>query len=105
MIVNIRAKGITITPNTQEYIEKKLMNLEKYYQQNDADSSQVDVSIEHPSDKDGTNVYAEVRISVGKKMFIGEAKSSTIEEGIDIVHDKLKTQLQRYKDKMRDHHA
>lgn len=103
MIFNIRSKGIELGSKTQEYIEKKLVNLEKYF--SDADSTKVDVNIENSSGKDGTNFAIEVRISIGKNMFIGEENSSTIEEGVDIVHDKLKNQLQRYKDKLKDHHA
>ncbi|MBI4836193.1 MAG: ribosome-associated translation inhibitor RaiA [Candidatus Abawacabacteria bacterium] len=105
MIFNIRCKGITLQDKSHDYIEKKLTALKRYYQQNDVDSYQTNVSIEQNTAKDGAEVYVEVRIAVGKKVFIAEEKASTVEEGIDLIHDKLKTQLQRYKEKMQDHHA
>lgn len=105
MIVSIRTKGITLSEHQQEYVEKKLTNLEKYCKETDGDNCNTDVSLEKNTAKDGTEIFIDVRISLGKKMFIAKEKCLTIEEGIDLVHDKLKTQLQRYKDKMTDHHA
>lgn len=105
MKINIRTKGVTLSPTVQEYTEKKLVSLEKYYNPGDADTCQTYVSVEKNTGKDGANIAIEVRISIGKKSFIAEEKSSTVEEGIDLIHDKLKTQLQRSREKMKDQHV
>jgi ribosomal subunit interface protein len=105
MIFNIRTKDITLSSEQHEYVQKKLLSLEKYCKATEGDNCVMDGSIEKNTGKDGNTIFMEIRISLGKKTFMASEKCSTIEEGIDLIHDKLKTQLQRYKEKMTDHHA
>jgi putative sigma-54 modulation protein len=105
MTIQIRAKGVHLSDTTKDYVEEKLETLKKYYGSIDTDAAQTTVEISANTEKSGASVNVEVRISVSKKTFIAEEKASTVEEGIDLVHDKLKTQLQRYKEKQQDHHA
>lgn len=105
MIFNIRTKGTTLTNEQHEYVQKKLVSLEKYYKATEGDNCVIDGSIEKNTGKDGNTIFMEIRISVGKKIFMASEKCSTVEEGTDLIHDKLKTQLQRFKEKMTDHHA
>ncbi len=105
MQINIRTKGVTLSAECQEYVEKKLLTLEKYYKEGDTDTCQAHIVVEKNTEKDGANVAVEVRIAIGKKVFLATEKGSTIEESIDLIHDKLKIQLQRNREKMKEHHA
>ncbi len=105
MIIQIRAKGVHIGDDSKDYIEKKLETLKKYYSTIDTDQSQTTITISANTEKSGAAINVEVRIVAGKKTFMAEEKATTIEEGVDLVHDKLKTQLQRYKEKKVDQHA
>lgn len=105
MTIQIRAKGVHIGDDSKDYVEKKLEALKKYYSSIDTDQAQTTITISANTEKSGATINIEVRIAVGKKTFMAEEKSTTIEEGVDLVHDKLKTQLQRYKEKKVDQHA
>lgn len=105
MTIQIRAKGVNIGDASKDYMEKKLETLKKYYNSIDSDRAQTTITISANTEKSGAVINVDVRIVVGKKTFMAEEKSTTIEEGVDLVHDKLKTQLHRYKEKMVDQHA
>lgn len=103
MSTNFHSK-IHLSNDTKEYIEKKLQSLSKYYVGADADGVHTVVDVDHNHEKNNTGISMEARITVGKKVFIATERSTTVEEGIDLIHDKLKTQLQRHKEKQQENH-
>ncbi len=101
MPTNFHSK-IHLNNDTKDYIEKKLQSLSKYYVGVDADAVHTIVDVDHNHEKNNTGISIEVRITVGKKVFIATERSTTVEEGIDLIHNKLKTQLQRHKEKQQE---
>lgn len=105
MLFNFHCKGINLNENASDYIEKKIMGLKKYYNVGDDDTSTAYIEVSQNKERSSNLVNITVRILVAKKTFISETKGMTVEEAIDLAHDKLKVQLQRYKEKMKEHHG
>lgn len=105
MTIQVRSKNVHVSDDHKDYIEKKLLALKKYYATIADEGAQTTVTLSSNTEKSGASYNIEVRIVVGKKTFMAEEKSTSLEEGIDLAHDKLKIQLQRYKEKQQDHHA
>lgn len=102
MLVHFHSKDITLSDTARDYVEKKIMNLTKYYNAGDDDTSSAHIEVSQNKERSSNLATISVRINVGKKTFMSETKGMTVEEAIDLAHDKLKVQLQRYKEKMKE---
>ncbi|OGC82112.1 MAG: ribosomal subunit interface protein [Candidatus Abawacabacteria bacterium RBG_16_42_10] len=102
MLIHFHSKGIGLNESARDYIEKKIMNLKKYYNVGDDDTSTANIEISQNKERSSNLVNISVRIIVSKKTFMSETKGVTVEEAIDLAHDKLKVQLQRYKERMKE---
>ncbi len=105
MLVHFHSKGLDLNENAREYIEKKIMNLKKYYNIGDDDTSTAHIEVSQNKERSSSLVTISVRIVISKKTFMSETKGMTVEEAVDLSHDKLKVQLQRYKERMKEHHG
>ncbi len=102
MLFQFHSKGIDLNEHAHDYIEKKIMNLQKYYTAGDDDTSTAHIEISQNKERSSNLVNISVRITVSKKVFMSETKGMTVEEAIDLAHDKLKVQLQRYKERLKE---
>ncbi|KKP38826.1 MAG: hypothetical protein UR28_C0012G0005 [Candidatus Peregrinibacteria bacterium GW2011_GWF2_33_10] len=101
MNINFHAKNITLNPEHEEYIRHKLEHLTRLSAHLQDDSVQCDVHIEKGHDKShGSHVEMKVSISVPNNLLYAEVFDSLqVTEAIDLLVDKLKHQIEKYKTK------
>lgn len=92
MKIIVTGKNISVTEKIQEAIDKKFEKLGKYF----ADDIKANVVI-HP---EKAKVKMEATIVTKKTIFRAEDVSQDVFDCIDIVADKLQTQMSKYKGKM-----
>ncbi len=92
MKINARGKNIDVTPALQEYMEKKLSKLDKYFH-NELEA-QVTLSVERESHR------VDVTISINGLLLRGEEATDDMYASIDLVVDKIERQLHKYKTKI-----
>ncbi|NMB36173.1 MAG: ribosome-associated translation inhibitor RaiA [Firmicutes bacterium] len=92
MQINVRGKNIEITPALQEYVDKRLRKLEKYFDtQIDAQTTLSVVREDH---------IVEVTIVINGLILRGEESTNDMYASIDLVVDKLERQMHKYKTKI-----
>lgn len=84
-----------------EFVEKKVMALEKYYDK--IIDSEVFLKVQQTSEKE--NKIIEVKINVSGGEFIVKKACKTFEQGVTLATDSLKRQLNKRKEKQRAHHV
>lgn len=89
MKINVRGRNINITPALQEYVEKRLNRMEKYF--NSPVEAQVTLSVIRE------NHIVEVTISMDGLLIRGEEATLDMYASIDLVVDKLERQMRKYK--------
>ena len=96
MNLNITGHHVEVTPAIRDYVKGKLERVLRHFDQ--VTSSHVILSVEKLQQK------AEVTLHVpGKDIFV-EADDSDLYAAIDNLVDKLDRQVQKYKQKVQDHH-
>ncbi len=91
MNILIKGRNIDVTPALREYIEKKLSRLEKFMDINDVN---VTLAVEK-------NMHRiEVTLQLNGYILRGEEVSGNMYGSVDLVADKLETQMVRYKEKI-----
>ncbi len=99
MQITYHQKHLSLSQRQQDYIEKKLRTLKKFKVLAD-DSVQVRVDAEYLDSKTSdTSIEMKVTMSVPKTTLRAESKAITIEAGIDLIEEKLRKQLRKYKEK------
>ena len=99
MEIKIQAIHFDATEQLQTFIEKKVMKLEKAYEQ----IQKVEVSLKVVKPATAMNKQASVSVVVpGNNVFV-EKICDTFEESIDQCVDSLKVQLTKIKEKQREH--
>lgn len=100
MQVQIFNRHLRVDDDQLEYIREKIFNLKSYGEGIDDESTEVRVDIESNKIKTSNkNVTVQVTMIVPKAVIRAEVYSTTVEEGIDLVVEKLKKQIERYKGK------
>ena len=89
MKVYARGKNIEVTPALQEYLEKKLKKLDKYF--NNELEAHVTLSVVREIHS------VDVTISIDSLLLRGEEATDDMCASIDLVVDKLERQLHKYK--------
>jgi len=89
MRINVRGRNIDITPALQEYVEKRLNRMEKYF------NSPIDAQVTLSVIKE--NHIVEVTISMDGLLLRGEEATLDMYASIDLVVDKLERQMRKYK--------
>ena len=91
MTISIRGKNIEVTNALKEYVEKKLMKLDKLDKHIDLSKAQVTLLVEK-----GTH-RVEVTIPVNGMILRGEEATDDMYSSIDLVVEKLEKQINKYK--------
>lgn len=86
-------KNITLNDKQREYIEKRLISLEKLVEKITKTEVEIDM------DKKGL-FRIEVMIHTPRDLFRAEETTEGVEGSIDLVSEELKTQMTRKKDKI-----
>jgi putative sigma-54 modulation protein len=92
MKINLRGRNIDITPALQEYVEKRLNRMERFF--NSPIEAQVALSVIKE------NHIVEVTISMGGLLLRGEEATLDMYASIDLVVDKLERQIRKHKTKI-----
>lgn len=99
MEIKIQAIHFDATEQLQAFIEKKVMKLEKAYEQ----IQKVEVSLKVVKPATAMNKQTSVSVVLpGNNVFV-EKICDTFEESIDQCVDSLKVQLTKIKEKQREH--
>ncbi len=92
MQIHVRGKNMEVNSSLQEYAEKRLGKLEKYFDSNF--EAQVTLSVAKEDN------IVEVTISIDGLLLRGEESSEDMYASIDKVVDKLERQMHKYKTKI-----
>jgi putative sigma-54 modulation protein len=102
MNIRIKATDIDLTPSLKTYAEEKLGALEKYVKKFEAESDvemRLELARTTRHHHKGNVFKADANIILSGKMFRAEDTDSDIRVAIDHLRDKLKAEIEKYKEK------
>ena len=95
----VQSKGIEVTDHLHDYIEKKLGRLDRYL--STITEARVELSAEKTRSSQDRQVV-QVTIRANRVILRAEERTGDIFTSVDMVMDKIKRQIDRYKSKRRD---
>lgn len=93
MKVNIQSVHFTATQALEDFVQKKMERLSKFY--GEIKEAEVVLRLEADSDK---NKLASIRLAVPGPDLFAEKRAASFEEAVDLVADALKTQIEKAKE-------
>jgi len=99
MKVNVHAVNFNVDRKLVDFINERLVKLEKYYDK--VVSSDVFLKVEKTSEKE--NKIVEVKIHVPGDDFMVKKQCKTFEEGVELASESLERLLVKRKEKVRAH--
>jgi len=96
MQINLTGHHVEITPALRNYVENKCQRMERHFDH--VTNMHVVLQIEKQRQKAEATVYVS-----GAQLF-AEAENDDMYAAIDILVDKLDTQIRKHKSKLKDHH-
>lgn len=96
MILNIRGDKIVATKAIKDYIEEKLSHLNKYFENPDDIECKVVIKVKNNLQ------MIEVTIPISKLIIRAEVADKDLYAAIDLVLDKLESQIRKNKNKLKD---
>lgn len=99
MNVNVQAVNFNVDIKLVNFINEKMMKLEKYYDK--VVNSDVFLKVENTSDKE--NKIVEIKIHVPGDDLIVKKQCKTFEEAVDSASESLERLLIKRKEKIRTH--
>ncbi len=101
MNIVTKATNLILTPDLQEYLEKKLSSLSKLVKSGHSEHIETRVELGRTTlhHKKGEVFFAEVNLSIGKHLLRARQETTDIHSAIDEVKDELKTELVKFKSK------
>lgn len=100
MQITIFDKHLRLNDQQKGYIQEKIEHLKHLGERIDDESTQVRVDVEHHDLKTSEkNISLQVTMFVPHAVLRAEVLSKTVEEGIDLAVEKLRSQIDRYKTK------
>lgn len=98
MEIRINPVGFSASSQLEEFIQKKLLKLEKY---NDAIIS-IDVALKLEKDDNLENKVVEVSVNIKGQDVFAKKNAKKFEDAIDELYDVVKRQLVKIKEKERE---
>jgi putative sigma-54 modulation protein len=101
MQIIFKKKDFEITPNIQEYVQKKIETLEKFFKSFGEEKIVVEVDLGKTTgrQKTGEIFRAEINLSLGGKLFRCESEQDDLFAAIDEVRDDLEQEIKKFKEK------
>ncbi len=98
MQIRITGRGVELTPAIEEYVNKKISGLSKFF----ADIVRVDVVVgmETRHHAKGDIFYAEGKIEIPKNDVFVNQKAESLYAAIDALRDGLESELKKFKVKL-----
>lgn len=105
MLQRIDVSGVhyIVEPNLQKYITKKLGSLDKYLPRRSRASTHVEVKLKESKAKDKKQCNCEVIMHAPHETITVRESTVNMFAAVDIVEEKLKHQLKKYKDLQSSH--
>ncbi|OGH69462.1 MAG: ribosomal subunit interface protein [Candidatus Magasanikbacteria bacterium RIFCSPHIGHO2_01_FULL_47_8] len=100
MHIAITAKGTKLTDAIENYVEKKLGGLEKFFP--DIIRAEVVVGMETHHHLKGKVFFVECKFAVPGHDVFAKKTAEGVYEAIDLLHDHLKIELEKHKAKLRN---
>jgi putative sigma-54 modulation protein len=97
MEIRIQAIHFDATEQLQGFIEKKVVKLQRFYDDIDA----VEVTLKVIKPETAKNKQADIKVKVRNDELFASKVYDTFEESVDVCIDALQKQLQKYKEKIR----
>ena len=98
--INLRASGIELTPQIEEYIQKKAESFDKYLEGDSVARLDCEVNRTTEHHKQGTDIFrAEFNLVMSGAQLRSEASAGDLYAAIDEAKDDLITELRNHKDK------
>jgi ribosomal subunit interface protein len=102
MNINIKTTNITLKPDTEQYLTKKLQTLNKIIDlEGDNVFAQVELGKTTNHHKSGAIFLAEINLRVGKKRFRAVSKQEDLHAAIDDMKDELSEEIKSKQEKNR----
>jgi len=99
MEIKIQSIHFDATEKLQAFIEKKVAKLEKSFE----DIQKVEVQLKVVKPATAQNKQASISVAVPGNTLYVEKLSDTFEESTDLCVDSMRVQLQKFKEKLRNH--
>lgn len=100
MQFTIHEKGLKLSDAQRDYVMDKVDHLKNYGERVDDESTQVRIDVETNKMKTTNKNYTvQITMFVPNSVIRGEVYATSVEEGVDLAVDKLKKQIERYKEK------
>jgi len=99
MKINTKATGISLTPSISEYIDKKVMMLEKFFHNIDEVLINIEVGKTTKHHKSGDFFRAEIQIVTNGQTYYAVSETDDLYASIDKVKDEMAQELSSKKRK------
>ena len=86
-------------PEVTKYVKKKISKLDSYMPKHARKSAHAEVRLKESKSKDKKTSTCEVTLHVPNEQIMATESTVNMYAAIDIVEEKLKTQLRKYKDR------
>lgn len=101
MQLQIHTEGVTLNAKDKSYLNKKIMNLQKYGERIADESVVAKIDIRQDLVKTSTSTISlHVTIHMPKSLIRAAVSARNVQECVDLVVEKLKKQLEKYKHKL-----
>ena len=100
MEIKIQSIHFDATEKLEAFIQKKVAKLEKSYE--DIQKVEVQLKVVKPATAQNKETSITVTIPGNAPVFV-EKVNDTFEEGVDLCVDSMRTQLQKFKEKLRNY--
>lgn len=101
MINNLEISGVRFELNNQvkDYVQQKIGGLDKYMPKHERQSVRGEVILSEEEGQSNNRYTCEVRIDVPRETVTAKESTINMYAAIDIVEEKVRSQLQKHKDK------
>jgi len=101
MQIIFKKKDFEITPNIQDYVQKKMETLERFLKSFGEGKmiAEVELGKSTGRQKSGEIFRAEINLNLGGKMFRAESEQEDLLAAIDEVRDDLEQEIKKFKEK------
>ncbi|MCA9339070.1 ribosome-associated translation inhibitor RaiA [Candidatus Saccharibacteria bacterium] len=105
MITHIDIAGVkySLDETTKKYVNKKIGRLDRYLPKKDRDGVRAEVKLKEVNRDHGNKYECEVLLFVPDKTLMAKDTTVNMLAAVDIVEEKLKNQLKKYKSERTNH--
>lgn len=105
MIKAINITGVRYTPYelTKRYVRKKIGSLDRYLSRHTRKSATVDIKLKEVNRAHGNKYECDVIMHLPEQTIAAKDSTLNMLAAVDIVEEKLRSQLKKYHDTRKDH--